>query len=125
MFLEVILITSIHIIILLGWVLTDNIKTKKYYTTDLKEYNKCDYPKTKIFSTIFNIIIVFFGSFLAYRIRSVKDDYKERLTIPVYIYIYFIVMTELIESQKDLSIIILDYFNAFGAVVHKHPRHNH
>jgi len=40
-------ILSVHIIMLLIWLITDGIKANVAYTTDLKEFTKCFYHKSK------------------------------------------------------------------------------
>ncbi|ORX84045.1 hypothetical protein BCR32DRAFT_242932 [Anaeromyces robustus] len=101
-----------HLLIESLWNLKKDIKVVDALSTDYKVYQKCQYPKSKVISTLANFGILLVGCMLSYSIRNVKDEFKENLVIPVYIYVLFMVITETINFQDNISLQIQDLFSA-------------
>eukprot|EP00833_Pecoramyces_ruminatium_P006450 jgi/Orpsp1_1/1180482/evm.model.c7180000073585.1 len=47
MYLMVLTIGVVHILLILYCIITNKIKSELNYTSDLKEYSRCYYPKSK------------------------------------------------------------------------------
>ncbi|OUM57358.1 hypothetical protein PIROE2DRAFT_17689 [Piromyces sp. E2] len=110
-------ILSAHLVILLLWIITDNISANVAYTPDYKEFTKCFYPKSNILDTVLNLTVLSIGTMLSYAIRGVSDNFKEQLSVPVYTYVVSTILMVYITMEKDINVNIQDFFNALGTII--------
>ncbi|ORX47341.1 hypothetical protein BCR36DRAFT_96532 [Piromyces finnis] len=117
MFAMVFIMMLFHTLILGICYITRNIRSVVLYN-NYREYNDCYFSDLKNLSTIFNIIILFIGYALSYATRGADKNFKERLSMPVYTYILFTILSEIINiGNEEISIIVQDFFNAFGIII--------
>ncbi|OUM61774.1 hypothetical protein PIROE2DRAFT_12129, partial [Piromyces sp. E2] len=60
--------------------------TDKYTNTN-KVYYKCQYPNIEIINDFIKIVTLSFSCVLAYTTKSISNNYKEKLSASVYVYI--------------------------------------
>ncbi|OUM65455.1 hypothetical protein PIROE2DRAFT_7571 [Piromyces sp. E2] len=114
MLMLVFLLVYIYFTFVIIWVLLDVINVKLGYTINNKEYITCDYPSSKKFLSLVNIFVIFGCSALSYANRNVRENFKEDMSLPSYTNLLFIAINEILNYEKDISINVLDLFNAFG-----------
>eukprot|EP00833_Pecoramyces_ruminatium_P012467 jgi/Orpsp1_1/1186499/evm.model.d7180000051039.1 len=107
----------VHVLFTLIWILKNEINSILAYTKDLKEYTKCVFPESNIISVIFNFIILFLGSKLAYSTRYAQKNFKENIFFPVFAYIIFTVLIEIVNIEEDISTMVHDLFNSVGTII--------
>ncbi|OUM59141.1 hypothetical protein PIROE2DRAFT_15399, partial [Piromyces sp. E2] len=88
----------VHCTLITFWLVTDSINSTLAYTKDFKEYSKCSYPLSK-------------------NIRDVKENFKEKMTIPICTYIVFTVMIEIINMENEIQVNIQDIFTSIGTII--------
>ncbi|ORX75340.1 hypothetical protein BCR32DRAFT_285275 [Anaeromyces robustus] len=118
MYLLVLIIGVVHALLLISWIITDTIKTEVDYTNDKKEFHRCYYPETKIFSILFNLIILYLGWHLTYACRNFRKEFNEQLNAPIYAYVLTMVFIEIISLEKGINIVVQDLFIAIGTIIH-------
>jgi predicted outer membrane repeat protein len=117
MYIVVISIVSYHLLISLKWILKEDIKSTLSITSSYKEYAKCVYPTSKKICIIINFAILLIGSWLSYSIRNVKKNFRENLVVPVYVYVLFTIIIEVVNIEEDISIKIQDLFAEIGTII--------
>ncbi|ORX84041.1 hypothetical protein BCR32DRAFT_291626 [Anaeromyces robustus] len=113
MYFIILSILVIHLFFCLLWYKLNLLNAKPFYTNSNQEYYKCVYPKSSNITMAFNYFILIYGCFLSYSIRNVEKNFRENLTVPVYIYVIFRVLLQIIEIQ-NISIIVQDFLNEIG-----------
>jgi len=116
MVLIIALMTLFHWGMALWWYTSNGINTVNDYTSDEKEFIRCEYPKSKNLSSLFNFVILILEFILSYSIRKVEKKFKEALVIPAYVYILYMLFMY-IDSQNEKNVIIQDYFDIVGTII--------
>jgi len=117
MFLIIALITLFHCTMAFMWYFFESVTVTNDYTADNKEFVKCEYPKSKKLSTLFNFVLLMVEFVFSYFIRRVEKIYKEALVIPAYVYIVYMFLMYTIEEQAGINIIIQDQFDIAGTII--------
>ncbi|KAL6604396.1 7 transmembrane sweet-taste receptor of 3 GCPR-domain-containing protein [Neocallimastix sp. 'constans'] len=112
------LIILFHTILLIIWIIFKNLNCVLLYTTLEEEYHDCKYSKTKFLSIIFNSVILFIGTYLAYSIRYVNDNFKEPLAVPIYVYSVCNILSEIVDHIEDIPLSFKDEVMIFSVIIY-------
>ncbi|KAL6625192.1 hypothetical protein LY90DRAFT_33616 [Neocallimastix californiae] len=110
MYLIVLTILLYHVITVIFWIIFDNITVAKRYTVKEREYKQCTYPIWKKINTLFNLSLLLVDVSFSYANRHVKKNFKEHLTIPVYVYIVLTILMEFIDVDYEETQYVFDSF---------------
>ncbi|KAG4102830.1 hypothetical protein H8356DRAFT_929991 [Neocallimastix lanati (nom. inval.)] len=94
----------------------DKIKLSAALTTDYKEFNKCEFPKSQRVCDLINYSVLMVGCYLSYSIRNINSKFKEDLVVPVYVYVLCVIISWLIRTT-DISLIVQDFFGGVGTIL--------
>eukprot|EP00833_Pecoramyces_ruminatium_P018225 jgi/Orpsp1_1/1192257/evm.model.d7180000091787.1 len=103
MYISIIVTTIFHIIMDVVWDMFIGYKVITKYTSDEKEYLSCEKLKFKEIILILDLIILATIYYLMYCIRNIQQEYKETITVPLYICVIGELITELMETMNDIS----------------------
>jgi len=101
----------------LWWVIFKGVDVIYDYTVDEKEFKRCQYSVSKNLSVLFNFSILMCEFVLSYAIRNVEKKYKETLVIPAYVYILYMLLINIMNSQNGVNVVIQDYFDIIGTIM--------
>ncbi|KAL6617356.1 7 transmembrane sweet-taste receptor of 3 GCPR-domain-containing protein [Neocallimastix sp. 'constans'] len=118
MFYIIFIITSFHLFILLIWVITRSIKTDTKLDENFREYTKCSFPYLDKFCTIFNGVVILLGCFFAYLTKSLEKIYTESLSIPIYLYLLYYILSEFCYYNENISVLFEDIINSIGTFLY-------
>jgi len=111
------IITILHILTSIIWFFKDYIIIENKIIGSHEEYSDCIYPKSRNIFVVINFCILLYGGGLGYLIRKVDNIYKEPLSFPVYTYLLFIFLKELLYSQNGISVLIKDLVGSVGIII--------
>ncbi|ORX49710.1 hypothetical protein BCR36DRAFT_240425, partial [Piromyces finnis] len=107
----------IQLAIISLWKITDSVLIENKLTNDNQMYNECYYPLSNKINIIIRFIILFIGSYLAYEIRNVPNNFKEDLAVPVYICCLMNIFSD-IYSRLNITKRIEDFFNGITVITY-------
>ncbi|ORX51373.1 hypothetical protein BCR36DRAFT_582922 [Piromyces finnis] len=117
MYFLILLIIILHLILIFVYEIFNEYKIVIELTSDNKEYMKCKKSKKTFTSKVINLVILSAGSFLTYSIRNLKSEFKEDMTLTIYIYIIIEILLIIIDYQ-NVSPITIDLFNTIGPLLY-------
>ncbi|ORX57356.1 hypothetical protein BCR32DRAFT_308153, partial [Anaeromyces robustus] len=96
LYIMVYMISMYHVVTVILFILLKKIQVKPKYTINEERYTVCSYPIWRKISVLFNLSLLFIDLSISYANRHVKKNFKESLTIPVYVYVVLLILMEFI-----------------------------
>ncbi|ORX56629.1 hypothetical protein BCR36DRAFT_345958 [Piromyces finnis] len=85
-----------------------------------KEFEVCVYNKIQVTSSVLNVIAIIIGTCFAYGIRKINKKFKEPLSVPIYIFLSYILLNSVVEKINGNNYTLIYYFNSIGLIISSH-----
>ncbi|ORX42550.1 hypothetical protein BCR36DRAFT_246714, partial [Piromyces finnis] len=117
MYTAVMFITLIHLFSLTIWIIYKKIQLEIKINNNNEEFTYCKLPKSIIINNFLNFSVIAASSLLSYFIRNVKKEFKENLSMPVYIYFVVNILVFITDQENEISIKVKDLIQSMGSIL--------